>query len=100
MKIKAIHKKFGNRPCVIEPVFFPKESGLAFGVREGDYAGSWFACGYEEFTFDRYAEIQIFFVMIWYYLKMNLWRKLRHQWPYKVRCYFRKKRKVENGFPF
>ena len=95
-EIKAIHKSFGNKPCVIEPVFFPKETGLQFSVVKGDYKCSLFACGYEQFTFDIYAEIQIFFIRIWYYLKMNLWRKLRHQWPYKVRCYF----KNDNTFEF
>ena len=100
MKIQAIHKKWDNKPCVIEPVFFPKESGLAYGVREGGYKGSWFACRYDQFTFDRYAEFQIFFVRIWYWMKMIMWRKLRHQWPYKVKCYFKQRNKTDDGLPF
>ena len=98
MKIKAIHTHWNNKPCVIKPRFFPKESGLQFTVIEGSYKGSLFACNYEQFTFDSYAKFQIFWVRIWYYLKMNLWRKLRHQWPYCLKLFFSP---IKNdGFPF
>lgn len=74
--------------------------GLAFRVIQGSYKGSLFACGYEQFTFNRYAKTQIFFIRIWYYMKMNIWRKLRHQWPYKVKCCFNRRKFIEDGFPF
>ena len=72
MKIKAIHKAWDDKPCIIKPKFFPKETGLQFTVIEGSYSGSCFACKYEQFTFNWYAKFQMFFVRIWYYLKMNL----------------------------
>ena len=99
MKIKAIHTAWDNKPCIIKPRFFPKETGLQFNVIEGCYSGSCFACKYEQFTFDRYAKLQIFFVRIWYYLKMNLWRKLRRQYPYRIKMFFHPI-KTSDGLPF
>jgi len=73
-------------------------AGLQFTVIEGCYSGSCFACKYEQFTFDWYAKKQIFFVKIWYYIKMNLWRKIRHQIPFRVKLFFNP---VKNdGMPF
>jgi hypothetical protein len=98
MKIKAIHTSWDNKQCVITPRFFPKETGLQFNVIEGDYKGSCFACKYEKFTFDWFAKFQIFFVKIWYYIKMNLWRKLRYQLSYRIKLYINP---VKNdGLPF
>jgi len=87
MKIKAIHTAWDDKPCVIKPRFFPKESGLQFNVIEGCYKGSCFACNYEQFTFNWCAKSQIFFVKIWYYIKMNLWRKIRHQIPCRIKLF-------------
>ena len=88
MKIKAIHTAWDNKPCVIKPRFFPKETGLQFTVIKGCYSGSCFACKYEQFTFNWYAKFQIFFVRIWYNLKMNLWRKIYRQYPYRIKRLF------------
>ena len=99
MKIKAIHTAWDNKPCIIKPRFFPKETWLQFTVIEGCYSGSCFACKYEQFTFDWYAKFQIFFVRIWYYLKMNLWRKLRRQYPYRIKLFFHPI-KNNDGLPF
>lgn len=88
MKIKAIHTAWDNKPCIIKPRFFPKETGLQFTVIEGGYSGSYFACEYEQFTFNWYAKFQIFFVRIWYNLKMNLWRKIYRQYPYRIKRLF------------
>lgn len=85
MKIKAIHVNWDNKPCLIKPIFFPKETGLQFAVIEGGYKHSLFACNYEQFSFSHFAKFQIFFVKIWYFVKMNIWRKLRYQWPYKIK---------------
>ena len=98
MKIKAIHTAWDNKPCVIKPRFFPKETGLQFTVIEGCYSGSCFACKYKQFTFDWYAKFQIFFVRIWYYLKMNLWRKIYRQYPYRIKLFFNPIK--NNGMPF
>ena len=88
MKIKAIHTAWDNKPCVIKPRFFPKETGMQFTVIEGGYSRSCFACGHEQFTFDWYAKLQICFVRIWYYFKMNLWRKIYRQYPYRIKQLF------------
>lgn len=88
IKIKAIHTAWDNKPCIIKPRFFPKETGLQFTVIEGGYSGSYFACEYEQFTFNWYAKFQIFFVRIWYNLKMNLWRKIYRQYPYRIKRLF------------
>ena len=98
MKIKAIHKEWDNKQCIIKPRFFPKETGLHFTVIEGGYSGSIFACKYEQFTFNCYAKFQIFFVKIWYYLKMNLWRKIYRQYPYRIKLFFNPTK--NDGMPF
>lgn len=98
MKIKAIHKSFDNKPCIITPIFFPKESGLQFKVIQGSYSGSIFACKYDEFEFDLFAKFQILTIKIWYYVKMIFWRKLRHQYPHKIRLFFHPIK--DNEMPF
>ena len=99
MKIKAIHTAWDNKPCVVKPRFFPKETGLQFAVIEGCYSGSCFACKYEQFTFNWHFYLQIFLVRIWYYLKMNLWRKIRHQIPYRIKLFFNPIKTLD-GLPF
>lgn len=91
MKIKAIHVNWDNKPCLIKPILFPKETGLQFSVIKGGYSGSIFSCTYKQFNFGIYAKFQIFLVKIWYFIKMNLWRKLRHQWPYQIKLLFNNK---------
>ena len=91
MKIKAIHTAWDNKPCVIKPRFFPKETGLQFTVIKGCYSGSCFACKYEQFTFNWYAKFQIFFVKIWYWMRYWLWMHIRYWQPYRIKRVLSKK---------
>lgn len=99
MEIKAIHTKRGRKPCIVTPRFFPKEVGMQFTVIKGTYKGSLFACTYDQFEFNKYAKMQIFFARFWYCIKMILWRKLRYQWPYRIRVMLNGKF-FENWLPF
>jgi len=88
MKVNAIHEKFGRNCCVIEPIFFPKETGLQFKVVKGDYKGSLFACKKNEFTFSKCAKFKVFLIETAYFISAVLCRKLFHQIPHKIKMYF------------
>lgn len=93
MRIKIYNKAF-NCFSFIEPVFFPKEAGLHWKVVD---SGSIFASKKTSFEFDFKGKIIVLAVEIWYYLKMNLWRKIRYQWPYKIKS---KLGLIKDEFPF
>jgi len=95
MKIKATHDKFGGNSCIIESIFYPKESGLQFKVTKGDYKGSLFSCGKDQFTFTRYSKFNIFLIEIVYFIKMNLFRKIFKQIPHQIKIYFGKKPDIQ-----
>ena len=92
MKIKAIHTAWDNKPCIIKQDFSLKKQGYNLLLSKV-LIGSCFACNYEQFTFNWYAKFQIFFVKIWYYLKMNLWRKIYRQFPYRIKLFFKPTKK-------
>ncbi len=100
MKIKAIHTAFGGKPCIIEPRFFPRESGLQYAVVKGSYAGSIFACKKNQFSFGLKAKLQIFILEIAYWLYATAWRYIRHIYPTKIKWFFSPLKNGVDDLPF
>ena len=86
-----------GKTCVIQPVFFPMESGLQFATIAGYGSGSIF-CGKEDkFIFKGWQWVKLQPVKLLYWIIEIAWRRLRNQWPWMIKQYFRKK---DKDFPF
>lgn len=97
MKIKAIHTKFLKSKCILEPVFWPKETGLQFRVIEGDDEGSFFTSKESDFTFEGFAKFKLFSIKIAYWLSAVAHRYCFHIWPHKIKLFFFRD-KSKDGF--
>lgn len=100
MKLKAIHKKWDNKPCIIKPVFWPKITGLQFKVIEGGYSGSIFTCLESGFIFARKAKFQLIFIKVRYWVKMYLFVKIWYQYPHRFKKLLVKPNLFPDELPF
>jgi len=84
-----------GKTCVIQPVFFPRESVLQFATIAGYCSWSIF-CGKEDkFIFKGWQWVKLQPVKLLYWIIEIAWRRLRYQWPWKFRQLFKK-----NKYPF
>lgn len=89
MKIKAIHKNFGNGKCIIKPVFFPYNVGLGFKVVKGDHENSFFCCNEQDFYFSFKAKIQLIFIHIAYWIVKWFWWRIWRYYPAKIKNFIK-----------
>ena len=100
IRIKAKHKLM-KWEVVLNPVFFMYKNAFEVKVIEGNLSGSIFCCKLSEFEYNRYAKCQIWFIWKIYWCRNVFWRYVRHQFPYKVRMFFKPKQKsVSDDLPF
>jgi len=91
MILLKVKKASNNETVLVKPVFHIWYVGLEFKDMTGYGASSYFCNRIDKYIFPTKAKVQLFFIRIWYWVKMWLWFQIRRRLPNYIKRKFRKK---------